>query len=633
MMPRLPALLITTAVLLAAPAAAQAGYFAGDVIDGPVGGALQIGDVDIARDGTGAVAYVKDDGGVPHLFVSRLVGGAFQAPERLDGALPGAASQPAVATSDGGRVVVAFRSGNQLNVTVKPDEARPFLPPQPLADGASNPSADMSIHGVSYISFTAPGGSAADVRVARMARTETAFAVLPDVLDVAPAQDAGLGTGRSRIAVSAEGTAVVLWGEAGHVYSRRVFGPKLSASPQDLNVPALEGHAGGGADLPDISIEDDASYAWAAFRQTFDDGRQHTVARRLRGGVYEEGKFVDGLGFPGSADVSELAVSISGRGEGLVASSAGGGLNAALIHRDEFFPAATVGPAAASSLPAVGIAENGDAYAAALSPDGGVRISGYDISPSKADVPGPGALAVLSPPEFGAAEAAGGMNLGVNRAGDAWALFVQNGPDGRRLVAGGFDREPGRFRTYTSSKFRRFTQPKLTWQPAFEIQGSISYRVEIDGVPVGETTDRSLTLGAPLTDGIHPWRVVATDRRGQTAVTNVRPLRIDGTPPTFAAKLSGARKQGRTIKLVVAASDASVPGEVPTTPGAVANGSGVRSYRIDWGDKSRTDKKRTASHVYKSKGTYTLRISVRDVAGNVSVDKQRLTIKKAKKKQ
>lgn len=633
MMPRLSALLTTTAVLLAAPAVAQANYFAGDVIDGPVGGTLRVGDVDIARDGTGAVAYVKDDGGVPHLFVSRLIGGGFQAPERLDTALPGAASQPVVAASDGGRLVVAFRSGNQLNVAVKPDAPRPFLPPQALVDGASNPSVDMSIHGVAYISFTAPGGSARDVRVARMARTETAFAVLPDVLDVTPAQDAGLGAGRSRIAVSAEGTAVVLWGEAGHVYSRRVFGSKVSTSPQDLNVPAIDGHAGGGADTPDISIEDDASYAWAAFRQQFDDGRLHTVARRLRGGVYEEGKFVDGLGFPAPADVGELAISISGRGEGIAATSAGGGLNAALIHRDEFFPAATVGPAAATSLPAVGIAENGDAYATSLNPDGGVRISGYDISPSKAGVPGPGPLQVLSPPEFGPAEAAGGMDLGVNRAGDAWAVFVQNGPGGRRLVAGGFDREPGRFRTYTSSKFRRFKQPKLTWQSAFEIQGRLRYRVEIDGTAVGETTDRSLTLGSPLTDGIHPWRVVATDRRGQTAATNVRLLRVDGTPPTFESKLTGVRKQGRTLKLAVKASDAFVP-DAPQgtadTPGAVANGSGVKSYRIDWGDKSRTDKKRTASHVYRKNGTYTLRISVRDVAGNVTVDKQRLTIKKAK---
>lgn len=630
MMPRLPALLTATAVLLVAPAAAQANYFAGDVIDGPVGGALKIGDVDIARDGTGAVAYVKDDGGVPHLFVSRLIGGGFRAPERLDGALPGAASQPVVAASDGGRLVVAFRSGNQLNVAVKPDAPRPFLPPQPLVDGASSPSVDMSIHGVAYVSFTAPGASAGDVRVARMARTETAFAVLPDVLDVNPARDAGLGTGRSRTAVSAEGTAVVLWGEAGHVYSRRVFGPKVSATPQDLNVPAIDGNAGGGADTPDVSIEDDASYAWAVFRQQFDDGRLHTVARRLRGSVYEEGMFVDGLGFPAPADVGELAISISGRGEGIAASSAGGGLNAALIHRDKFFPAAPVGPAAATSLPAVGIAENGDAYAATLSPDGGVRISGYDISPSKAGVPGPGPLQVLSPPEFGSAEAAGGMDLGVNRAGDAWAVFVQNGPGGRRLVAGGFDREPGRFRTYTSSKFRRFTKPKLTWQSAFEIQGALTYRVEVDGVAVGETTDRSLTLPNRLADGIHPWRVVATDRRGQTTATNVRQLRIDGTPPEFESRLTGVRRQGRRLKLRVRATDAVVP-EAPegtaNTPGAVAGGSGVRSYRIDWGDRSRKDRKRTATHTYKRPGRYTLRISVRDVAGNVTVDKQRVTIR------
>lgn len=630
---RLPALLTTTAALLALPAAAQAGYFAGDVIDGPLAGNVRVGDVDIARDGTGAVAYVKDDGGVPHVFVSRLIGGAFQAPERVDPALPGAASQPSVAASDGGRVVVAFRSGTQVDVALKPDASTPFLPPQALADGASDPSIDMSINGVSYVSFTAPGASAADVRVARLARKATGFGLLSDPLDIVPAQDAGTGTGRSRTAVSAEGTAVVLWGEAGHVYSRRVFGTRISTAPQDLNVPSLDGHAGGAADLPSISIEDDASYAWAVIRQAFDDGHTHTVARRLRGSVYEAGSFVDGLGYPAPASSSEIAIALSGRGEGIAATSAGGGVNTALIHRDAFFPAVPALPAAATSLPAVGIAENGDAYAAALSPDGGVRLTGFDISPSKAGVPAPGPAQVLSPPQFGAADPAGGMELGVNRAGDAWAVFVQNGADGKRIVAGGFDRGPGQFRTYTSSKYRRSRQPKLTWQSAFELQGALTYSVEIDGQAVGQTNDRFLTPGAPIADGVHPWRVVATDRRGQTATANVRQLRIDGTPPAFTSRLTGTRKVARKLTLKVKATDQAAPpvnpDGTPVTPRpAPVNGSGISRYRIDWGDRTKADTKTTASHGYRRNGTFTIRVSVTDRAGNATVTKQRVTVKK-----
>ena len=53
-------------------------------------------------------------GGVPHVFVSRLVDGAFQPPEQVDAGLAGAGSQPVVAASDGGRLVVAYVSGGGI---------------------------------------------------------------------------------------------------------------------------------------------------------------------------------------------------------------------------------------------------------------------------------------------------------------------------------------------------------------------------------------------------------------------------------------------------------------------------------------------------------------------------------------
>ena len=202
--PRRCALLASAAALaLTAQApAAQAGVFAPDVIDGPSTEIVSAGDVDVARDGTGAVAYLKREAGVPHLYVSRLINGVFLAPERLDPALPAAADQPVVAASDGGRIAVAFVSGAQLNVVRRPNAAAPFQAPQPVADGASNPSIDMSINGVSYVSFTLGG---ADVRAARLARDGTAFAILPDTIDIEAARVAGDGIRRSQVAVSADG--------------------------------------------------------------------------------------------------------------------------------------------------------------------------------------------------------------------------------------------------------------------------------------------------------------------------------------------------------------------------------------------------------------------------------------------
>lgn len=610
--------LLASTVALALPPVARAAVFPAEVIDGPTGELVSAGDLDVARDGTGAVAYVKNVGGVPHIFVSRLVGGGFQPPERIDPALGGAAANPVVAATDGGRIAVAFTSNGQLNVALRPNGGAGFQPPQPIADGASNPSIDMSINGVSYVSFTVPGQSAADVRVARLGRGGTSFALLPDVLDIAPPRDAGDATRRSQIAVSADGTAVVVWGEAGRVYARRVFGTRLSAAPQELNVATLDGHAGGAADLVDIDIEDDSSYAWAVFRQRFDDGRDHVVARRLVGSAFEAPVFVDGLGYPAPGDATETVVELNGRGEGIAATSAGGGVNAAIAHDDIFNRATPLGVGTPMSLPAVGIAENNDAFAAWLPGDGSVLIRPYDIDPAKRSVPPPGPASALSRPEFGPVMPGAGMDMAVNRVGDASAVFVQEGPDGRRLVAGVFDRVPGRFRTYTTSRFRKFARPPLAWQASFDLFGAVKYRVEVDGQPVGETTETRFTPVGPIADGRHTWRVVATDRRGQSAATPIRPLRIDSLPPTLTFRVTGSQKRFKPIKVAVKAADGSL---------ASPSGSGIKTVRISWGDKSRAVSNRRASHRYAKSGKYTIRVSATDVAGNATTVTKRITIK------
>lgn len=613
--------LAVTAALgfMAAPGLAPAAVFPGEVVDGPTGELLSAGDLDVARDGTGAVAYLKRVGGVPHVFVARLSGGAFLAPERIDPALGGAAGDPVVAATDGGRIAVAFTSNGQLNVALRPNGSSGFQAPQPIADGASNPSIDMSINGVSFVSFTAPGQSAADVRVARLARGATSFALLPDVLDIAPPRNAGDATGRSQVAVSADGTAVVVWGEAGGVYARRVFGTRISAAPQELNVATLDGHAGGAADLPDIDIEDDSSYAWAVFRQGFDDGRAHVVARRLVGSAFEKPVFVDGLGYPAPADATETTVELNGRGEGIAATSGAGGVNGAILHEDVFNPARPLGVGTATSKPAVGIAENNDAFAAWLPGDGSVQIRAYDINPARRLVPPPGPAAPLSRPEFGPVVPAAGMDMGVNRAGDASAVFLQEGPDGRRLVAGVFDRAPGVFRTYTTAKFRKFARPPLSWQASFDLSGALKYRVEIDGRPVAETTETKFTPLTPVPDGEHTWRVVATDRRGQSAATPVRPLRVDSVAPELKVRVTGSRRRGSLIKVAATAADGSI-----ATPG----GSGVKTIRISWGDKTRIVSGRRASHRYARGGKYTISVSATDVAGNAVKVNKRVTVKK-----
>jgi len=57
----------------------------------------------------------------------------------------------------------------------------------------------------------------------------------------------------------------------------RIAMPAVAALAAGLGLAALT-HSAGAADLPDIDMEDDSSYAWAVFRQKFADGRMHAIA-------------------------------------------------------------------------------------------------------------------------------------------------------------------------------------------------------------------------------------------------------------------------------------------------------------------------------------------------------------------
>lgn len=622
--PIIPLTILT--LLLGGAGTADAAFFKAEAIDGGAG-IKRVGDLDVARDGTGAVTYVKDD----HVFVSRIVSGVFQPPEQVDPGLAGASADPVVAASDGGRVVVAYVSGGQIFTAVRPGGAPAFTAPQALGPGGA-PSVDMSINGVAYVSFTAPGTSAADVRAARLEAAGTSFAVLPTALDIDPARDAGTGDGASEIAVSADGTAVAVFGEAGRVYGRRVFDTRISASPQDLTVDSLAGHAGntGSATDPHIDIEDDSSFAWVTFRQSFDDGNQHTIARRLVGSQFEAPVQVDGLDFGGDQAAS-TTMEMNGRGEGLTTTgSVAKGAFVSVLHDDTLFPAVHINPANNVAPRPVGdMAENNDGYVAWMqgtSPlDATVQGVFYDVALDKRTVPGPAQLTTLSNPDFGPVDVNGGLDMAVDRVGDAVAVFVQGVGDGRKLVYGGFDRLPGIFTTSTTQRFRNLRRPTLAWAPSFDLWGPVTYRAEVDNVVVGQTTTTRLPLTTSLTDGVHPWRVIATDRHGQTNVTKTGLLKVDATKPKLTFSVAGVRAPGRIQTVRVRASDPRPPAPATTA------GSGIARTVISFGDGARA-KSRQAKHAYRRGGTFTVRVSATDKAGNVTVVKKTIRLKKAKKK-
>ena len=124
-----PSVTLISTVLTASAAvlvlAANAAIVPGATVDGPSADVLAAQTVqsDVAPDGTAAIAYLK--GATAHVWVSRLVGGAWSAPDQVE-SLPGASSNPRVAVANGGKVVVTFANGGNLHGVVKPSASAPF---------------------------------------------------------------------------------------------------------------------------------------------------------------------------------------------------------------------------------------------------------------------------------------------------------------------------------------------------------------------------------------------------------------------------------------------------------------------------------------------------------------------------
>src|SRR4051794_34382574 len=478
-------LLATSAALaglmLVAPAArADTGRFiSGEGIDG--GDIQRLSDLDVARDGTGAVVYVKRIGGVDHVAVSRLEGGSWQPPEVLDTALGTPSTQPVVAAADGGRLAIAFVSGGVVYTMVKNRTTAPFTPPTIVSTG-SNPSIDLSINDIGYVSFTTPGSGGGDVAVARKERGAAAFGVVPGVLDIDPARAAGVGTGRSKVAVAADGVALVVWGEGGDVFARRVFEQRLSAAPQALGVPSFAGHGGGPADVPDVDVQDDSSFAWVVFRQFFEDGtgnnKTRAIARRLVGSAFDAPVAVDGLGFPIADTVGPPRIDIDGRGDGYASSASSVTAYGAVLKDRTFHPGVVLGLGAPSSvLPVPAVDEAGDGLVAWEANDGAVHAQPYDNVPASRVPQAPQGEGALS---GGGVDANVGLEAAADRAGDVAVAFTQGGPGNRLVVVASFDRAPGAFRLSSGTKFRNAAATPLKWTRSFELWGPVTYSVQVD---------------------------------------------------------------------------------------------------------------------------------------------------------
>ena len=624
--------MLLLALLALAPAAANAAQRriptlapSNTVIDGPSPDILSLGGMAVARDGTGGLVYLKNVGGVAHVFVSRLLAGAFQPAQQVDAGLAGASSQPVIAAANPGELLVGFINGGSLYVVTAPNSLSPLGPPQGLALSASDPALAAATSGKAYLAFTQAVTGGDDVRAAYYYQGQWALEPIP--LELSSADGAGTATGRPAVTAAGDGVGNVAWGENGHIYTRRVWGTSPSTNTYQADVASLGGMSEVSADEPAISSGGDSSYAAVVFRETFAANgvtQERVLMNREQAGQYDGIAQVDGqapMG-PQGADQPEVAATEYGRGW----------VTSETDQTHDILGA----PLAANATPTTSARVNSQVIQAP--PDAVPGVAGT-ISTMIAWQQNPGSSGppeirlryapdgsdldpeqVLSSPTLGPTDADDGLAVSGDLSGDTAASWVQGPPGSRAIVAAQLFQAPGSFVPLYSFRYADGANPILSWSPASELWSSPLYIVRVDGVQVATTGATSIRTPLPVSNGRHTWQVTAVNKAGLSTVAKVGTVFVDTVKPRVSFKLSGTRAVGATVRIAVKVNDAPAPL-------SKSQSSGIQSVQVKWGDGAkpiiRNDK---ASHVYKRRRAYTVTVIVKDRAGNKTVVTRRLKI-------
>ena len=218
-MRRIAPILSLALFLMLAPAA-EARWFPFEAVDGPAARPV----VDLGIEEGGGLVYVKD----ARAWLSQLGPRGWTAAAALSA---GGTTEAAVAAGDRGRLAVAWIQGGIVYGALVGGPTAALS----AGGGAESLTMEMGVNGVAY----AVWGQGGDVRAARLSDGNTWEAV-PVAVDVDPARAAGAGALRPKVAVAADGSALVVWGEVfadgvSHVLARRIYGTTLSALPQDAS--------------------------------------------------------------------------------------------------------------------------------------------------------------------------------------------------------------------------------------------------------------------------------------------------------------------------------------------------------------------------------------------------------------
>ena len=418
-------------LLLAAPASAA--ILPGVAVDGP-SNLIDTSrpDVDVAPDNSAAVVYLKSDSGVVHPFVSRLVGGAWGTPERVDTDSSQAASNARIAVANGGKVVVAYSRGGDAVARISSGPGAAFGAERIVQAGGTKVDVDLSPGGNGYVVVE----SSNDIFAERLEGTIWSEVGLGP-LDSDPTQEAGGGNRDARVAASADGTGgAMAWGEilptpgdGENVFVRRLTGSSAgSAHGTRLPLGSLPNTVAGSgktADQPAVDM-DGAGTIWVVFRQNFTYGatdRNRAIARPITGETVGPGQLVDNMGDAPTEGRDFQQVDVNGAGQGLLshhgnlqldlewASLAGG----TWTRNGLVYPSANA--SVPGGVPALG--ENGSGLIAYVFKSG----TGANTAKAKTTFGGLGAEIELSKPAFG--DVLGSLDASAGSGAYAAATFLQ----------------------------------------------------------------------------------------------------------------------------------------------------------------------------------------------------------------
>jgi len=603
------------------------------VLNGPSPTILDVDGAAMAADGSGGVLYRVLVGGQPHLFVSRFLNGLWQPPVQVDGGQQFAATFPAIAAGEGGRLLVVWAEPwatvNQvtryelMSAEIDPGAAQ-FGPavqvdPKDIGDGtAAYPSLAMAPNGQAYVAYRAvtnslvgstivpprPGDELIDVRVARYNGQGLSWTSLGNINDHPqltmrhPSQ-----SNAPAIGVSRAGNAVVAWQEpdasgVARILARRLFGNRVGTAVLDVSATSANGQPiDAEADAPAIAVGTFGE-AKIAYRLAGGAGSPYGSARILMNTLPSEvdpnGAKLQGVTvLAGAPTLGPPSVSSDTVGEFRTAFTAGSSTQ--LVSGDNFHASSAplpLGPAAgAQTLTSINPAGGG------ITVWPSVGASGLPVIAAREDfAQGAWQSALLSAPISGPV---GPPALGSSSNGDALIAFAQGPPDQQQVMAAVVKAPPGKFIATAPVGWVKGSAAKISWEAPAEAFGATTYSVLVDGRLRARGLTRLATSLDPrgLGDGVHRVQVLAIDSLQQQTMTSNVTLKIDANPPEAIVRhLAGRRIAVRVIDR--------------------ASGALAKATTIAFGDGGHSARKLSARHTYQSAGSYTITVHSRDKVGH-----------------